>query len=130
MAHHWLAIAALGRGAPGEALAAASAGALLTGRDPWSIADLALAHAAVGEPVAAEAAREELRGPARDGFVQPTILAVAAVATGRVDEAFYHLADAFETSDPPALMLRQFPSFDPLRGDRRFPALLREAGWR
>ena len=82
-----------------------------------------------GERSAAEAAREELRGRARDCFIQPTLLALAALAVGRQDEAFYHLSDAFEQVDPPAIMLRQFPTFDALRADRRFPLLLREAGW-
>ncbi len=56
--------------------------------------------------------------------VSPYLLAVFAVRRGRSDEAFALLERALAERDPSALQIPHDPSFEALRGDPRWPALL------
>jgi hypothetical protein len=51
-------------------------------------------------------------------------LVFVAAQTGHIDAAFAMLEECFERNSPVILSLRIDPRFDPLRNDRRFPALL------
>jgi tetratricopeptide (TPR) repeat protein len=51
-------------------------------------------------------------------------LVFVAAQTGYIDAAFAMLEECFERNSPVILSLRIDPRFDPLRNDRRFPALL------
>jgi len=61
---------------------------------------------------------------AKERYVSPYALAVAAVAAGKPDEATAALARAIAERTPWAIYARLDPRLDPLRGTRRFESLL------
>jgi serine/threonine protein kinase/tetratricopeptide (TPR) repeat protein len=73
---------------------------------------------------------EHLRKAAREAGGAPGWLRVAAcyAQAGRADEAFASLDRAYEARVPQLLHLSGDPSFDGIRGDPRYEALLRRIG--
>jgi TolB-like protein len=69
------------------------------GRHPWMMAELAVDYASVGEREKAEAILEELRMRGRFQYMQPSPMALAATAAGRLDEAIDLCHKAFDEHD-------------------------------
>ncbi len=83
-----------------EFLAANEFSLAISGRHPWSLAGPAVAFADSGKPSDAEALYAEMLARARRQYMSPALLALAASAAGREDEAICHASKAFEIRDP------------------------------
>jgi serine/threonine-protein kinase len=99
-----------------------------SGRHPWVLGRLASAYVELGRSQAAEAVHLELHARAQIDYVQTSLLAITAAATGRIEEAMSLAFRALEERDPVLLSLKFLPDWDPLRSHPRFPELLRSAG--
>jgi serine/threonine-protein kinase len=71
----------------------------ISGRHPWALAELAVDYASVGDRAGAEAIYEELMVRGRVKHLQPSPLALAAVAAGRLDDAIAHCERAIAEKD-------------------------------
>lgn len=78
---------------------------------------------------AAEAFRQELLTRARTSHVQPFWLALIAVASGRIDEAFALPRRLAEEHDTLAPLTRLWPDWAPYRSDPRFLEAQRMLGF-
>jgi tetratricopeptide (TPR) repeat protein len=88
-----------------------------------------LMRAAVGD--IHKGAREDAlallaRIEAETRFQSPVSLALALMGAGRIDEAVAKLEEACKIGHPLMVWLHLWPVFDPLRGHRRFRALIRK----
>jgi len=83
-----------------EALAAGEMALALSGRHVLAMATQSMIFADWGRNSAAQAIYQELVARARQGYVQPTALAISACAAGDSDKAFEHLREAYEIRDP------------------------------
>jgi TolB-like protein len=72
----------------------------MSDRHAWSMATLALTLADSGKLADADAVYAEMQARARRQYVPPAVLAVAASAAAREDEAIRHASEAFEIRDP------------------------------
>jgi hypothetical protein len=100
------------------------------GRHPWPMMGLALASGRVGQREIAAAVYDELAARARLDYVQPSVLAIAAIGAGRRADAFRHLREAAELRDPMFALLALFwPGLDPVRKEPEFAQILRGMGW-
>jgi serine/threonine-protein kinase len=128
---HWALVHALALGPRPEAgIAAATAMFSTFGRHPWLMMALALASGAAGKVDMAAALYTELEARSRTEYVQPTVLAVAAIGAKRLEDAVRHLREAMEIRDPLfALCAEHWPGFDPVRGEPGFVRTLEEIGW-
>ena len=115
-------------GRPEEALAALTEAVRLSGRSSLTLALLAHAHAAFGQPAQARAIRQELMDRGRDRYVSSYDLAAIHAALGERDEALRLLEAAVQERAPWMLQLDGDPRFDGLRADPRLEALVRRAG--
>ena len=93
-------------------------------RQSFYIGMLGAAFAAAGRTEEARALLQELQERSRTEYVAPHHLAFIHIPLGDIDESFACLERA--VSDRNCLMwwLREYPMFDPLRKDPRFPGLL------
>jgi tetratricopeptide (TPR) repeat protein len=90
------------------------------------VAMLGYGYAAAGKRDSAAVVLGTVRDALRDGHhVSAADIALVYVALGRSDEAFAWLERARELHDSDLQAFIQAPMLDPLRGDRRFDALLR-----
>lgn len=88
-----------------ESVAAGEIALAMSGRHPWSLATLAVALAdwrgvADAHPIYAEMVARACRQ-----YMSPTVMAIAACAAGRGDEAIRHANEAFEIRDPACAFL-------------------------
>ena len=128
---HWvrlLTISFLGRHE--EVLASARQLSDRFGRHPWILNALSIAAGIAREKETAEAVYHEVKGRAALEYVQLPVRAVAALNSGRREEAFEHLHAAARQRDSllSALALG-WPGFDSIRGTPEFDGVLREMGW-
>jgi tetratricopeptide (TPR) repeat protein len=72
----------------------------MSGRHSWSMAILAVTFADLGKPADADAVYAEMLARARRQYVPAALLALAASAAGRQDEAIRHAREALEIRDP------------------------------
>ena len=70
----------------------------------------------------------QLMNDAGSDFVASANLAAAYAAVGDRDKAFEQLQRSFAEQDSELLSCIRFPSFDPLRGDPRYKALMKQLG--
>ena len=63
-------------------------------------------------------------------YVSPYNVARVYAAHRDAARVFEWLERAYEEHNPDLIELRTEPVFDAVRGDARFPALLRRVGWR
>jgi serine/threonine protein kinase/Tfp pilus assembly protein PilF len=108
-----------------EAVASFEKAVEVTGnRQSFYIGMLGAAFAAAGRTREAKALLEELQERSRGEYVAPHHIAFIHIPLGDIDESFVCLERA--VSDRNCLMwwLREYPIFDPLRKDPRFPGLL------
>ena len=96
-----------------------------SGRDPRQIASLEKAIAERGMPGYWEAVFQRLQKEATERAVSPFERARVCVRAGRRSEALALLEDAFVRHNPHIPWIKAGASWDPLRSDPRFQALLR-----
>jgi len=111
-----------------EAKEALQVAIALAGRHPWTLNELALTYAALGERDQAEAIYEELVERSRDEYVAPASLSYITAGLGRTDEAFEWLDRAYEERDATLNWVSIIPHLDTLRDDPRFTVLLERMG--
>jgi eukaryotic-like serine/threonine-protein kinase len=102
----------------------------LSDRFAWPAATLASEYGRVGDQAAAKALHAELTARAATGFVQPTMLAIAAAACGRNEEALALLLRAAEEHDCvlPSFA-KNWPDLAAVRALPGYPDVLRRLGW-
>jgi tetratricopeptide (TPR) repeat protein len=83
-----------------QAAAAAESALAVSGRHSWSMAVLAVTFADWGKPADADAIYAEMLARARREYLPPALLALAASAAERQDEAIRHAREAFKIRDP------------------------------
>jgi serine/threonine-protein kinase len=108
-----------------RAVATFERGIMLWGRDPALVFGLALAQAAAGSQDGAKRLLDELYEAARRRYVPPVWFARVHMALGDRDLAFEWLEKGFRAHDGSLVHLKVSPIFDEIRGDARFPDLLR-----
>lgn len=88
-----------------ESAAAGEMALAMSGRHPWSLAILAVTLADWSKPADADAIYAEMLARACRQYMSPTVMAIAACAAGRGDEAIRHANEAFEIRDPACAFL-------------------------
>ena len=116
-----------------ESIAAAETALAVSGRHPWSLANLCVCLADSGRDAEARAAQVELTSRAVGGYVQPFWLAVVTAAIGDADAAIAYAEQAFDERDPALVLFgRNWKAAHHLRADPRFVDILRRMrlpGW-
>jgi len=102
----------------------------LSDRFTWPVATLAAEFGRAGDRAAAEALYEELADRASSRYVQPTMLAIAAVGCGRPEQALGLLLRAADEHDftLPG-NVRNWPDLEPVRRLPGFRDVLKRMGW-
>jgi hypothetical protein len=95
------------------------------GRQPLVISDLAWAYGLAGKKQDALKLISELNEIARHGYVAPILFMTAYVGLGDSDKALTCLERAYEEHDAWLVYLEVGPTWDPLRSEPRFQAVLR-----
>ncbi len=92
----------------------------ISGRHPWAMAILAATYGNWGKPEKASAIYEELKARTGREYIQPSMLAVAALSAGLLDEGVALFSRAYEQREPfLTIVARLWPEFAPLREDPR-----------
>jgi TolB-like protein/DNA-binding winged helix-turn-helix (wHTH) protein/Tfp pilus assembly protein PilF len=91
---------------------------------PWSWVMLAYIHGRVGDHVQAQHALEKLRQLNQRGPLDPLCIAIAYIGMDNKDQAMDWLQKAYLEHASGLTALKVDPTYDPLRGDARFRALL------
>ncbi len=100
------------------------------GRHAWLLMGLVIAHAKLGHLEPAQAIFDELVARSRTEYVQGAVLAVAAMAIGRRDEAVSRWLRAADDRDPMVVPLLQRGILsEELRVQPEHRALLQRLGW-
>ncbi len=98
----------------------------LCGGLPLPLGWLGLSVGLGGHPAEARAILERLHAIAKQAYVPPTCFAWTHLGLGEIDEAFVWMDRAVDAPDRMMSPIKNYPFFDPLRGDPRFTALLRK----
>jgi pentatricopeptide repeat protein len=98
------------------------------GRDPWILWDLGYASAVSGQHDQARQALAELHERAQSGYVRSLAFAWVSIGLDQKEQAFTWLEKAFEEHEPYLTLLHIDPTYDRLRTDPRFTALLQKIG--
>jgi eukaryotic-like serine/threonine-protein kinase len=86
----------------------------------------AMTLAMAGRTQEARALLKQITHKAAAGYISPVSIAYVWCALGDIDRAFENLDRAIHDRDPSILGLKSNPSFDALRNDERYHALLRK----
>ena len=97
-------------------------------RSPGSLAMLATAYARAGNRTQALRLIDELKQRRRDGYIPPSAFITPYLALGEYDQVFFWCDEASKEKSGILQWIKVVPSFDPVRGDPRFRALLRRVG--
>jgi serine/threonine-protein kinase len=108
-----------------QAIAALEKGVVSSNRSSEMLAQLALASARAGDADRARATLVELQARARTQHVSPFALALVYTGLGDWGRAVDELERAYQAREWYLCVLKTEPTFDPLRGNPRFDALVR-----
>ena len=100
----------------------------LSRRQNFLLGHGACIYARAGRRTEAEAIRQELHAREAESYVAPLCFAEIATALNEIDDAFVWLERAFEHRSPFLVALAVSPFYDNLRGDARFPVMLKKMG--
>jgi serine/threonine protein kinase/tetratricopeptide (TPR) repeat protein len=117
---------ALGRNQ--EAFDALRQAVKLGGAYAWALANLAAAHAQLGDLDEAERILHDLEEQAAREWISPLTLGIVYVALGRYDDALANVERSFEARDCWVVSLAVEPAWAPLRGNPRFEAVIDRVG--
>jgi len=96
--------------------------------NPWTVASLAHASAVSGDRGQAYRFLADLQQRSAQQFVTPYFVARVFTALGEREQVFGWLERAYDVRDECLTWLKVDPTMDSLRGDRRYPDLLRRLG--
>jgi serine/threonine-protein kinase len=108
-----------------EALAMLQKGRGLTGDVPSILAAMAQVYALAGDEKRARGLLAELVELSNAKYVPGTCFAIVHMGLGEMDRALDWLDRACAHRDLPLSALKTHPLYDPLRGEKRFQALLK-----
>jgi len=128
LAHRYLSAALRLTGHAKRALEVAEREVMITNRHPWSIADVALCLATLGDKQRATHYLNELIAARDTRYVQPMMIVTVTALLGRLDDALGWFAIAAQEHDP-LIFAQAWPDLDPIRSDR-FDQILTGAGFR
>jgi serine/threonine-protein kinase len=111
-----------------EGLAAAEPGLRMSGRHPYILTAVAGAHAALGNPDAANAVYQELLGRSHTGYVGFASLAAAAASAHKLDDARDFAARGVKERDGIFVYWRGLPDWAAFRADAACAKILEQAG--
>ena len=123
--HIILGMVAVAGGREEEALSEMRRARELAPDSTWALTNLARAYARSGQRQAALATLEELRRVAKQRYVPAYQFAMVHAELGQADTAFQWLDKAVEEPSSIMMMIKVEPSFDMLRGDPRFAAVIK-----
>lgn len=107
-----------------EAAAAGEMALALSGRHGWAMSSQAMIYSRWGKIDKAKAIYAELVERAAERYVQPSMLAIAASASGELDKAVVPARESYEMRDSFLIAGKHFPNFGLLREDHRFREIL------
>jgi serine/threonine protein kinase/tetratricopeptide (TPR) repeat protein len=87
----------------------------VSGRHPWAMVALAMTYADWGKPAEAQAIYAELVARASHEYIQPSQLAIAAVAAGEQEKALECIRQAYEIRDPMLITAKYWPDLARMR---------------
>jgi len=94
---------------------------------PWSLAELGMCHAAIGNMQDANECFDQLL--ALSGKILCSVyLAFLCAALGNIDQAFDFLESAYSSREPFVALVHMHPNSDPMRSDPRFEDFVRKVG--
>jgi len=108
-----------------EAIAAVQRLESNLGRRPMVVSDLAWAYGLAGRTREAQKFISELNEIARHRYVAPVLFMTAYIGLGDNDKALTWLERGYEEHDAWLVFLKIGPTWDPLRSEPRFQAVLR-----
>ncbi len=94
----------------------------------WSWGALAYIYGRSGQRAKAKFALEQLERVSRSQVVDPLSLAIAYIGIGDKEQALAWLQRAYQWHSSSLTALKVDPTYDPLRSDPRFEALVRRVG--
>jgi tetratricopeptide (TPR) repeat protein len=109
-----------------EAVSEAEKFSALTPGNPSALAGLAYAHARAGEGSQALRLLDELRTLSKQRYVSSYAFALVYAGLGERDQAFAWLEKAYEERSGHLVALKVNPTWDPMRSDPRFEALVQK----
>jgi len=125
---HWLLCVSLAAASRHhDAIRACERAAELSGNTPMAAGALGYVLALAGQDDDAMAIARELEAQSATRYVGPASIAIVYGALGHMDEAFRHLAHAYEVRDQRLVHAEHAATFDPMRTDARFEQLRRNA---
>jgi len=111
-----------------EAITAFKKSIPLSGDSPDEPASLGCVYARSGRKAEARKIVEELKELSKRRYIAPSVIAELYTALGEKELAFVWLDKAYEDHDFILVLLKVEPTFDNLRSDPRFTALLKRIG--
>jgi serine/threonine-protein kinase len=128
MAHFFIGQASIAAGQPENGIAHLERAMALVGDSPEIVATLGVARAATGETVAAREIARTLEARSQSEYVSPVLLAQIHTALGDTDSAFDALEHAVALRATDLVWIGVRPTFDALRLQPRFHALIERVG--
>ncbi len=98
-----------------EALSLVEPVLLMSGRNPWALAPVAVARGGLGDRDGADAIFRELTARARVEYVQTFWVATAAAAAGHMNDAMALAVKAVDERDSLVQLMRYLPDWEPVR---------------
>jgi serine/threonine-protein kinase len=116
------------KGMYADAITALQKSIPLSGDSPDEPASLGCVYARSGRKAEALKIVEDLKEQSKRKYIAPSVIAELYTALGEKDQAFAWLDKAYEDHDFILVLLKGEPTFDNLRSDPRFTALLKRIG--
>ena len=128
LSHRLLGTVYLAKAKYSEAIAAMQKAVELSANSAWATACLGQAYGLAGQRDQAMAVLEELQNRSRSGYVASWLFALCYLGLGDKENALAWLEKACEAHDALTAWTKVDYSFDCLRGDPRFTAVVRKIG--